>query len=73
MSNTLKIGLAVAALSALLAACNDPVSEPEPANETVAAEMPQTPDMGAASQAAAPTTAATPDASQPATTPPPAG
>jgi hypothetical protein len=53
MSTLLKTGLAVAALASLLAACNDPVAAPEPANEGVAAEMPQTPDMGAASEAAA--------------------
>jgi hypothetical protein len=60
MSNTLKTGLAVAALAVTLGACNDPVAEPEPANEGVAAEMPQTPDMGAASEAAAGTSATAP-------------
>lgn len=78
MSNTLKTGLAVAALAVTLAACNDPVAEPEPANEGVAAEMPQTPDMGAASEAATGTSATAPAtgaaADQPqTTTPPPAG
>lgn len=59
MTTLLKTGLAAAALTLLLAACNDPVAAPEPANEGVAAEMPQTPDMGAAAEAAAgtPTTA----------------
>ncbi len=85
MSTLLKSGLAAVALTALLAACNDPVAEPEPANEGVAAQMPQTPDMGAAAEAAAgastPTTAqsetadpapgSTPDQGQ--TTPAPAG
>lgn len=53
MSTLLKSGLAAVALTALLTACNDPVAEPEPANEGVAAQMPQTPDMGAAAEAAA--------------------
>jgi len=58
MSTLLKTGLAAVALSALLAACNDPVAAPEPANEGVAAEMPQTPDMGAAAEAASGSTPA---------------
>jgi hypothetical protein len=36
--------VAAAALAAL-AACNSPLSEPEPANEPVAAAMPETPDL----------------------------
>jgi hypothetical protein len=36
--------IAAAALAAL-AACNSPQSEPEPANESTAAAMPETPDL----------------------------
>ena len=76
MPKPCKPALAAIALSALLAACNPEVSEPEPANETVAAEMPQTPDMGAAAEGAAgaSTPAAAPDATaQPGKAAPPAG
>jgi hypothetical protein len=43
MRQTLAI-LAAAALAASAAACSNPQSEPEPANETVAEAMPDTPD-----------------------------
>lgn len=38
------IVFAAAALTASVAACSSPQSEPEPANETVAEAMPETPD-----------------------------
>jgi len=68
----LKTSLAAAAVSVLLAACSDPVAAPEPANEDVASEMPQTPDMatGVMPAEGAADAAATPPAAEPADTPP---
>ena len=49
----IKTVLMAAALSAGLAACNNPESAPEPENEVVAETMPATPDAAAARDAAA--------------------
>lgn len=76
MNKLITTGLAVAALTAL-SACGGSEDRPEPEGETVAAEMPQTPDMGAASDAAAAANAAaaqvegqTPAAAEPQVLPP---
>lgn len=75
--NPLKTVLAAAALASLAAACS-PQSEPEPANETVAEAMPETPDRSdtAADEKAAgmatPAPAGDAGAAAPATAPAPA-
>jgi hypothetical protein len=53
MQTLLKTGLAIAAVAALSACGGSDQEAPEPQNENVAAEMPQTPDMGGAADAAA--------------------
>lgn len=69
--------LAAAALAVSAAACSNPQSEPEPANEGVAAAMPETPDRSdtAADEKAAGVPTPTPageagTAPQPTATPP---
>lgn len=75
MKTLITTGLAVAAFAALTACGSE--DRPEPEGETVAAEMPQTPDMGAASDAAAAANAAaaqvegqTPSTAEPQVLPP---
>ena len=75
MSIQIRSGLAAAALAAFLTACSGPADEPEPAGESVAAAMPETPDRSetaadeaavAAGSAPAPTPAAPAPADAPA-------